>query len=121
MKIREFARNLKEASSRLVAYEAESKSLKQKVAAAGKKVANLEKDAEALKLAMELALNQSEIDSVNEKFAAIRNKDLKVVKEAINLELTSLDKTASLGDLCEDSSGVGALDPVRAFAKVIMS
>ena len=114
------AAKCKEASSRLMAYEAESRDLKQKVAAAGQKVAGLEKDAEALKIAMQLVLDDNTRREVEEKFAAIRTKDLNVVKEAMNLELSSFDKTASLGDLCDDPNGLGSLDPARAFANVLM-
>lgn len=110
------AAKCREASSRLMAYQAESKDLKQKVAAAGEKLASMEKDAEALKIAMELVLDEATRREVEEKYAAIKSKDLNVVREAMNLELLSSDKTASLGDVCDTPVG----DPLRAFASVLL-
>lgn len=109
------AANCKKVASRLMAFEAESKDLKEKVASFEQKVAGLEKDAEAMKLAMQLALSENDRREVEEKYASIRDKDLNVVKEAMNLGILSSDKSASLGDLCN----APGTDPERMFFKIL--
>lgn len=111
------AENCKKVASRLMAYKAESQELKDKLASFQKKVADLEKDAEAVKLAMQLALSVNDQKEVEEKLAYIKTKDINVVKEAMNLGILSSDKSASLGDLCENPNA----DPERMFFKILTS
>ncbi|MBP5594679.1 MAG: hypothetical protein J6Y02_04795 [Pseudobutyrivibrio sp.] len=116
MKQSTFVRNLKEASSCIRKFEAESKTLKDDLAKANEKIASREKDAEALKLAMQLILDDKSIQDVMEKFAILKEKDLKVVKEAMELDLT---KMASLGEVCDRDSETASMDPVKAFMSVL--
>ena len=111
-----FVRNIKEASSCIKKFEAESKTLKDELAKANEKIASRDKDAEALKLAMQLSLDDKSIQDVMDKFAILKEKDLKVVKEAMELDLT---KMASLGEVCDRDSETASMDPVRAFMSVL--
>ena len=117
MKTSTFVNNLKEASSCLKKYEAESIVLKEKVAKADQALAQLNKEAEALKIAMDLVLDEASKQEVMDKFATLKGEDLTVVKKAMELDLTR--KTASLGDVYDDSSRTTASDPVRAFMAVL--
>ncbi len=116
MKNSTFVQNLKEASSCIKKFEAESKSLKESVAQANEKIARMDKEAEAMKLAMDLVLDDNLIDEVMNKFATLMTKDLSVVKEAMNLDLV---KQASLGDVYDESEKAAATDPVKAFMAVL--
>ena len=109
------AANCKKVASRLMALDAESKDLKEKVASLTKKVADLEKDAEARKLAEQITLSESDRAEVEEKLAYIKARDINVVKEAMNLGILSSDKSASLGDLCN----APGTDPERMFFKIL--
>ena len=111
-----FVRNIKEASSCIKKFEAESKTLKDELAKANEKIASRDKDAEALKLAMQLSLDDKSIQDVMDKFAILKEKDLKVVKEAMELDLT---KMASLGEVCDRDSETAPMDPVKAFMSVL--
>ena len=115
----EIINNLKEASSCLKKYEAESKELKEKVAKADSAIAQLNKEAEALKIAMEMVLDDVAKKEVFDKFATWKNEDLTVVKKALELDLTK--KTASLGDLYDSDTRVSVSDPVKAFMSVFNS
>ncbi len=111
--------SLKEASACIRKFESESKSLKEKVAASTETITSLRKEAEALKIAMELVLDEGTMSDITDKVATLQTKDLTVVREAMSLDLTR--KTASMGDLY-DSSGDSTLDmnnPVHAFLSVL--
>lgn len=116
MKQSTFVNNLKEASSCIRKFEAESKDLKEKIARSGEDIARLNKEAEALKIAMELTLDDVMIQEVMDKFATLKTKDLNVVKEAMSLDLTK--KTASIGDLYEEKTASTA-DPIKAFMSIL--
>lgn len=111
-------RSLKEASACIKQFEAESISLKEKVAKSDQKLASLTKEAEALKIAMELVLDESTLAEVNEKFASIKTKDLAVVREAMDLDLTK--KVASMGELYnEGKANLDLNDPLQAFYSIL--
>ena len=115
----EIINNLKEDYSCLKKYEAESKELKEKVAKADSAIAQLNKEAEALKIAMDMVLDEVAKKEVFDKFATLKNEDLTVVKKALDLDLTK--KTASLGDLYDSDTRVSVSDPVKAFMSVFNS
>lgn len=112
-------RSLKEASACIKGFEAESSVLKEKVAKVDKENNDLKKEAEALKIAMELVLDESTLAEVNEKFATIKSKDLAVVREAMDLDLTK--KVASMGEVYSGAgkSGIDMNDPLQAFYSVL--
>lgn len=111
-------RSLKEASACIKRFEAESTTLKEKVAKVDQENGSLKKEAEALKIAMELVLDESTLAEVNEKFAAIKGKDLAVVREAMDLDLTK--KVASLGELySETTPGPDMNNPLHAFYSIL--
>lgn len=116
---KQISQSLKEASSCIRKFEAESKTLKEKLAKSQETTSDLQKEAEALKIAMELILDEATLAEVNEKVAVLKTKDLKVVKEALELDLTK--KTAGIGELY-DSSGdarIDMSDPTQAFMAIL--
>jgi len=119
MKHTDTIRAIKEASACIKKFEAESATLKEKVAKSTAEVAKLNKEAEALKIAMELTLDDQTLSEVMDKFASIKEKDLNVVKEAMDLDLSK--KTANIGALKEDDSRTSTIDPVKAFLNVLAS
>lgn len=117
MKKELIVRSLKEASACIRQFEAESMTLKEKVAESGKASDQLKKEAEALKIAMELVLDEGTMQEVMDKFATIRGKDLSVVREAMDLDLTK--KASAMGDLYEADSRSKTMDPVQAFYAIL--
>ena len=111
-------RSLKEASACIRKFEAESKALKAKVAQADNRVAELEKEAEATKIAFDMVLDESTKAELEDKIALLKTKDLGVVKAALELDITT--KSASLGDLSDsDATESSPKSPLQAFMAVL--
>lgn len=111
-------RSLKEASACIKRFEAESKELKEKVAKSGETVQTLNKEAEALKIAMELVLDEQTLEDINEKVALLKGKDLTVVREAMELDLTK--KAGLIGEVYDGANGVDTTDPLHAFYSILV-
>ena len=109
-------RSLKEASACLKRFEAESVTLKDKVAKYKDENSALKKEAEALKIALELILDEQTLSDVNDKVALLKDKNLTVVREAMELDLTK--KSASLGKLSDESISDNT-DPLHAFYSIL--
>lgn len=111
--------SLKEASACIREFESESKTLKAKVAKVTKSNEELTKEAEALKMAMELVLDSSTIAEINEKLAMLKTKDLRVVREAMDLDFSKT--AASIGELYDESgdSKIEMSNPTHAFYSIL--
>lgn len=112
-------KSLKEASACIRKFESESKTLTDKLAKVDEEKQTLTKEAEALKLAMEMVLDVNTLNEISEKVALLKTKDLKVVREAMDLDLSKT--AASIGELYDESgdSGVKTNDPIKAFYSIL--
>lgn len=108
---------LKTASACLREFESERKILEEKIAKSNEEMAVKIKEEEALKIAMELVLDESTLKEVAEKAAALKKEDLVLVKKAMELDLTK--KIASLGEVAETPEPKGYTDPVFGFISIL--
>jgi hypothetical protein len=108
---------LKTASACLREFESERKIIEEKLAKSNEEVATKAKEAEALKIAMELVLDESTLKEVQEKAAALNKEDLTLVKKAMELDLSK--KIASLGEVAETPESKGYTDPVHGFISIL--
>ena len=107
----------KTASACIKRYEAESQTLKKKIAELSEENSNLKKKIASREMAEEMELDPDTKRSVDEKCATLLTKDLRVVREAMELDLTK--KTATLGELGPDNDN-GYTDPIKASIKALI-